>query len=128
MKPTGTRHDTLSQFCNEFGIVGAVSDPLQIFHQIVLLRAAEIEVELCVVVVHHIRQCRNPSVVESRLRISKEHPQTQCDGNQHLRLGFGARPVRSLPDTRAVHAARGFDELVVATELPLRAKLVFIDY
>ncbi len=47
MKPTGTRHDTLSQLCNEFGIVSAVSDPLQIFHQIVLLRAAEIEVELC---------------------------------------------------------------------------------
>ena len=74
MKPTGTRHDTLSQFCNEFGIVGAVSDSLQIFHQIVLLRAAEIEVELCVVVVHHIRQCRNPSVVETRTTMDRADP------------------------------------------------------
>jgi hypothetical protein len=58
------------------------------------------------------------------VRISKGASPTQCDGNQHLRLGFGARPVCSLSDTRAVHAARGFDEVVVAKELPLRAKLV----
>jgi hypothetical protein len=43
-KETFTRHGTLSWISNEFAIAGSVSDPLQILHQIVLLRAAEIEV------------------------------------------------------------------------------------
>jgi hypothetical protein len=34
-----------------------------------------------------------------------------------------SRPVCSLSDIRAVHAARGSRKLVVATELPVRAKL-----
>jgi hypothetical protein len=67
------------------------------------------------VVPQNLRDARSDDALP--LRISRQQLAAKSRTASGLR-----RTVRYR--TQGVHAARGFDELVVATELPLRAKLV----